>query len=742
MAQKRPLFASYQDVIIPALLLIMAGAWLASAASLAIAFWAVWLLLGLGGFLGSLLFSSQRQCVKWFVWWSCFFLGGSYFMAIHFVPGPLDVSNKANLAQAELQGVIVSPGATSEKWVVKVTQLNHAPTQGQILMKLKKNLQLKEPLDIGDHVTLVGRLYLPYSPLFPGQFDYRAYLLQQKITAMFTAQQCTITQDHPSTWWLALLRETNHLSQRITTHFKQHLSLSEAQILASVVLGDHAVDMSSAIKADFIRAGLIHVLAASGFNVGLIAACFLIFGKVFRLPLRLSLGIAMVGVAGYCLLTGLPPSVQRAGMMLELAFLFKIIQRELTPVTLLCLVGVILTFINPMVVMMLGFQLSFLSTLGLIVMVRPLQEILGFYLTRWGAGILLVPLVAQLWVTPILMYQFNQVQLVALPANLLALPLVSILTYVGFILGAGSLIWPTVTGWLIARLGFLCTMLHQIASFFGHLPFSIWHVPSPPVTTMVLFMGLLFFWAYGVNFPAKVSPKTLAVTLSIGLLLLISPVALAKWQAHHQTSITWLPHRFGSGTQVIDIQDRTVVVNVVNLDTYDAKDLQNYLVKQGVARIDILNLMSPKATNLMGLSTLVANGVAVHHITSPGLTSQKALAELNQLKNNQNISVTSLAATHQIVGHSLSANFFDLYPTETLQRFNWGALCFVNHWGGDQLQQSPLVAMANGCLIRQDINDQGFVHLFLGQDTIPITFNRFYRLVVQGDNKTIQLVSY
>ncbi|MBY0403744.1 MAG: ComEC/Rec2 family competence protein, partial [Cyanobacteria bacterium] len=229
-----------------------------------------------------------------------------------------------------------------------------------------------------------------------------------------------------------------------------------------IVLGDHAIPVESALKQAFIQTGLIHLLAASGFNVGIVAGFILWLGQLiftrgpFRNPMARVMGLtgsswqillAMISVAGYCLLTGLPPSIQRSGMMLELALILKLFDKALSPVLLLGVAVSLILIASPDVIGNIGFQFSVLTTFGLITMVSPLQEWLGYYITRWLSGIILIPIIAQLWITPLSIYYFNQLPLHSVLLNCLSLVFISPLTLIGFVSALLSFIWAPLGEW-------------------------------------------------------------------------------------------------------------------------------------------------------------------------------------------------------------------------------------------------------------------------------------------------------
>lgn len=689
---------------VPALLLFMAGALLAASLHAPIWLWLVWVGFSLFCSLFCFFTYPKQPIMPWFFWLCSFLIGGAYFTAFHFEPGPQDIVQWADKPQASLTGTLTGLGPNAHQWVIQADKLDQHPATGKVLIKLSASTNdIAKSFSAGQTIHLTGRLIKPHEAQFPGDFDYRNYLHQHAITAVFYPQQIQILPQQEVSLWFGLINKTHQVRQRLTQHFQEVLPPAQGDILSSIVLGEHAVGIDPDIKQSFIRSGLIHIMAASGLNVGLIGFFFLFLGDRLGIPRRVSLLIAMAGVGFYCLLTGLPPSVQRAGLMLELALMLKLIRRELTALFLLCLTGGFLLLLNPMIVTMIGFQLSFLSALGLIIMVPPLQEKLGFYLTRWGAGFFLIPLIAQLWVTPILLYYFHQVQLLSLPANLVALPIAASLTYIGFVMGGISLVLPQLSAWFLSKIGFLCQWLVHIATFFGEHPLSVWVLPAPPASTIVLILGLLLLMAYWFHFPQKISRKQLLISGFSLLLLIFIPASVSKWQQQSQIRLAWLPHGYGKTSTIIQDADGTVIVNVMNLDIQTARDIRAYLYHQGISRLHLLNLASSHVKNVDGLP-LLTQAVHILEMTSPRLASTKVQRRLIEHAQQTRTALTPISSTHLIHGKSIQGALYTASPSMVLQRFSWPHTnsSIVFYEGGIPLSESPLEPFAQNCQVLTD----------------------------------------
>ncbi len=232
----------------------------------------------------------------------------------------------------------------------------------------------------------------------------------------------------------------------------------ESSLLGGLVFGGRQ-SLGEEWNERFRRVGLSHIIVLSGFNLAVIAAVIL---RILRpLPRRWGLPLAGLAIILFTIMTGAEPATVRAAVMALIALLAVGTGRLYIAGRALVLAGLLMVVVNPKVLVFdLGFQLSFLATAGLIYLTPHLEKRLTFLTARSGVRTLVATtLAAQLAVLPWLILKTGQVPWLALPVNLLVLPVVpyamlfSFLTMaVGFLPGAlAGLAWPAAAGaWLLA----------------------------------------------------------------------------------------------------------------------------------------------------------------------------------------------------------------------------------------------------------------------------------------------------
>ncbi len=233
------------------------------------------------------------------------------------------------------------------------------------------------------------------------------------------------------------------------------LRAPEAALLRGMVLGqDEAI--SEAVKTDFQRSGLAHLLAVSGQNVLLLCTLVLAIGAVAGLPLRPRLAGAILLVALYVPLAGGGPSIQRAGVMGIAGLVAALAGRPSSRWYALGLAAAVTLALNPLAVGEPGWQLSFAAVAGLLALAPGLRGAL----TRRRvpapvAEVAAITVAATAATAPLMALHFEQVSLASLPANLLAAAVVAPVMWLGM---TGIAVAQLAPG-LAAPLNVLCAPL-------------------------------------------------------------------------------------------------------------------------------------------------------------------------------------------------------------------------------------------------------------------------------------------
>lgn len=256
--------------------------------------------------------------------------------------------------------------------------------------------------------------------------------------------------------------------QHITNFFEKSLPDTSANLLVGMLLGGN-----QHISKDFLEAlqksGTLHVIAASGMNVSMVGS-FLI--GVFGLLLRRQVGLVLsvFGIICYAALAGFEPSIIRASLMGGLLIFAQVFGRQNLPLFSLVLSGFVMLFVDPKLILDIGFQLSFLATTGLITIKPLLDSLLQFDRLRFFREQTTTTVAAQIATLPILLANFGSFSLLSVFANVLVLWTIPAVMVIG---GVSSLVsflsFPLAGVMLLFALPYLL-FFEAVVRFFGHLP--------------------------------------------------------------------------------------------------------------------------------------------------------------------------------------------------------------------------------------------------------------------------------
>jgi competence protein ComEC len=368
---------------------------------------------------------------------------------------------------------------------------------GQDSYPVSGNVQVKVPrystYRYGDDLLLKGTLQdLPDDDTF----SYRGYLLRQGIFATMYHPSIEIINRNQGNRLLATLYS---FKQRLQTAITIYLPEPQAGLVQGILLGVKAV-LTDDLKTDLTQTGLTHIIVVSGYNMTVVATLLQRLTEK-RLRRRFSLLIALGGVIIFTLMTGASVPVVRAAVMVSMTLLARAVGRESDALTALLFTGSVLVLFSPMTLWDVSFQLSFLATMGLVLLAPTLERLMERL--PLGIGSLLgTTIAAQIMTLPVIAINFHRISLISLPANLLVQPAIPPLMVAGAMVafaGLTGLMLVRAVGWLAWLIGaYMVRVIHAL----GSLPLASVDIPTLPVKIqpIALFVyfatvGLAFFVA-------------------------------------------------------------------------------------------------------------------------------------------------------------------------------------------------------------------------------------------------------
>ncbi len=350
--------------------------------------------------------------------------------------------------------VIVSEPTQKEKWVVMDVQ---TVAGHRLKLRLERDA-VSERLAIGEGLSLYARIKKVHE-WQQGHFSYRRYLQSHGVVGeAFVHREQWIAKEVSLTEWSAVDRLRLRflvLRHQLLARYQQWGIGQEAYgIVAAMTLGDKSA-IRQETKELFSMVGASHVLALSGLHLMIIYGVIsLLTGG--RRQRTLSQVFIVLAIWGFALLTGLSPSVVRSASMITLYALLSLGHREKMSVNTLAFVAIVMLVINPYALYDMGFQLSFLAVLAIVLFNPLFRELIPLPILqrhRWLDGLwslTTVSLSAQLGTAPLVAYYFSRLPVVFLLSNFIVIPLASLILYLALLLVA--LCWWSWAAALVAQL--------------------------------------------------------------------------------------------------------------------------------------------------------------------------------------------------------------------------------------------------------------------------------------------------
>ena len=234
----------------------------------------------------------------------------------------------------------------------------------------------------GDVVEVVGIVKEPVAFVSDAgrQFDYPAYLKARGVEYQVAFATLTVEATGEGNFFLSQLFALKH---QLLAKINEYLPEPASALGQGLLLGVGEA-LGTETEAAFRQAGLIHVVVLSGYNIMLIVAFMMLLLRPLRTgPVKLIL--SLVAIASFALMVGLSATVLRASLMAAILVVATAYHRQYLVLRILLLAAVVMVFINPwLLVYDLGFQLSFLATLGLVLVTPQLERIFSWLPTLYG----------------------------------------------------------------------------------------------------------------------------------------------------------------------------------------------------------------------------------------------------------------------------------------------------------------------------------------------------------------------
>ncbi len=310
----------------------------------------------------------------------------------------------------------------------------------------------------------------------------------------------------------------------------------ESSIVKALLIG-YKVDLDKDLVQAYSNAGVVHIIAISGLHIGIIYGILLWLFSMLPVAKNfkgIRLILILAGLWIFALLTGGSPSVMRAALMFSFIIVGKVLDKSGSVYNSIAASAFLLLCFNPFLLWDVGFQLSYLAVLGIVVSYKPISNWFYFKnkLLQKGWQLAAVSLAAQLFTFPLCLFYFHQLPLLFLLSNLIAIPLASIILCSCLIL---ILISPvTIVAVYFSKIVYAATwLLNHFVLWVDAVPYSVWRGISISVNETFLLYLLIVCFIF-----AFIRKNKMALKFGfIFAICFVSCKAFDEWKLYHQRKI-------------------------------------------------------------------------------------------------------------------------------------------------------------------------------------------------------------
>ncbi|MDR2836869.1 MAG: competence protein ComEC family protein [Bacteroidales bacterium] len=524
--------------------------------------------------------------------------------------GKIDKIEELNKENGLLLGEISDSPKVKEKIITLNINIiairsdkNWLSSSGKTILYIVKD-SLSEKLSLGNIIAFNPKLQEIENSGNPEEFDYKKYLSYNFINTsayLETNDWHLVDNQNNTTKKYEILKFRNKLINLLA---KSGLENDELAVMSALALG-YSNDLSAEIKHNYSSAGAMHILAVSGMHVGIIFGIItFIFSfikhKKFQ-PIITILSITIIWF--YALLTGLSPSVARSALMFLIIALGKFQKNKTQTLNAVAFSAFILLIINPLNITNIGFQLSYIAVIGILIFQQPFQNLYTpkTKFGNWIWSLTCVSIAAQIATAPICIYYFHQFSNYFLLTNYILIPVSTIAIWLCVIVYTFSW-WNWATLLLGKILSFVIKVMNYSTNFIDNMPFSVTeNIYINLSQTIILYLIIITIFMF---FFITKKYKHLIISV-IGMILFFAINLFQTLTTKDQKYMIVYNINKVTAINLIDNQNNILFANFENLDKNKIEySVKNNWLKKGLNSEKYINLYFDKKNLLSNIVTI------------------------------------------------------------------------------------------------------------------------------------------
>lgn len=525
---------------------------------------------------------------------------------------------------------------------------------GNILVYLNPDMKIDSgktlpALNAGDEVQIYGKLRSAPGERNPGEFNYNRYLNLNGIEKIFYAKGYenleVISEGNLNFLYRYIIYPSRVYALNVADN---QIGGDEGSYLKGLLTGSKAT-MSEGLKDNFVKAGVMHLIAVSGLNVAYVILFSMMFFSIFRLKRKYRYIITVFFIIYYCLFTGAQPSIVRATILGVLVILAVLIQRRIVFLNLIGASAIIVFLIDSRQLFDAGFLLSYSATISMVLFFQKVNgRIQPLFFKKYSAGLrilyyfvilFLSTLAAQIGTLPLTSVYFGKISLISFISNLIAVPLSNISLALGMLQVISAPLPGFISG-AIAEVNYILLKLQIIIiNFFGELDFAYtvkYNFDSVSMIAYFIIVILIY----------SVTKKDYLLKTAIAALIILT-VVMVNYNPEPKLKIVFFDVGQGDAALVVTPEGKNILIDAGSSnEKFDnaKRHIAPYLERNRISQIDLLIITHHHNDHAGGAKYLLENFHVIKMICN----------DINKFNGNLKI-IEDIIIKRKIERESLSA---------------------------------------------------------------------------------------
>lgn len=492
------------------------------------------------------------------------------------------------------------------------------------LVNLKKNKE-EISLEYGDKLQISGEYQEPNKARNYKGFDYKNYLKINKVYGIIRVDLYTNIiikhQKNLSNFKLLIHKIREKLKQNI-----QELLTKETYALGiGILIGDNS-RINEKIVEDFKNSNLSHMLAVSGTHINYVVLTVSILFTKKRAGIKAQRVVTIMMMLFFMELTQMTSSVVRAGISCIIYMLASLLYRKADVINSMAISTLLILLNNPFKLFDIGFQLSYAGTLGIILFCKLINIPIKNKLLKYLKDSIIISISANIFIIPIMMYQFNTISLTFILSNLLAGPLLGISIILEIIVLLISFMSINIAAIPAKVLNILLILIINIANWFSNIEISKIYVITPQIISIVAY--------YLICAAIILKQKNRKIIVIIMLTVLI----INLFPTPKKLRINFIDVGQGDSTLIRTETNKVILIDSGGSTASSSFDVGNkvllpYLLDRRIKKIDFIIVSHFDADHCQAFETVIDNiNVRKVVVCKQSMITQEYLNIINKCK--------------------------------------------------------------------------------------------------------------